>query len=69
MLDGTISDNFTAILAKVDSFSGTMEEEMNSNAQGLDELYNFMQGQVVSLKTDMTSAFGVLITYQDNDGD
>jgi predicted lipoprotein len=69
MLDGTISDNFTAILAKVDSFSGTMEEEMNSNAQGLDELYNLMQGQVVSLKTDMTSAFGVLITYQDNDGD
>lgn len=68
-LDGTIVDNFDAILAKVDSFSGTMEEEMNSNPQGLDELYNLMQGQVVNLKTDMTSAFGVLITYQDNDGD
>ncbi|MDG1334302.1 MAG: imelysin family protein [Crocinitomicaceae bacterium] len=68
-LDGTIADNFSAILAKVDSFSGTMENEMNSNPQGLDELYTLMQGQVVSLKTDMTSAFGVLITYQDNDGD
>jgi len=68
-LDKTIRDNFTAILTKADSFSGTMEEEMNTNSTGLDELYNLMQGQVVNLKTDMTAAFGVLITYQDNDGD
>lgn len=68
-LDQTIDGNFNTILSKVDSFSGTMEEEMNLNPAGLDELYNLLQGQVVNLKTDMTSAFGVLITYQDNDGD
>jgi uncharacterized protein len=64
-----INANFDEILAKIDSFSGTLEEEMASNPQGLDELYNLLQGQVISLKTEMTSAFGVLITYQDNDGD
>jgi predicted lipoprotein len=68
-LDQTIRDNFTQILARIDSFDGTLEEQMNTNAAGLDELYNLLQGQVVNLKTDMTSAFGVLITYQDNDGD
>ena len=68
-LNETINGNFDAILAKIDSFSGSMEDEMTANSQGLDELYTRMQGQVVSIKTDMTSAFGVLITYQDNDGD
>lgn len=68
-LNETINANFNGILAKIDSFFGSMEEEMNTNPQGLDELYTLMQGQVISLKTDMTSAFGVLITYQDNDGD
>lgn len=68
-LNETINTNFNAILAKIDSFSGSMEDKMSSNSQGLDELYTLMQGQVISLKTDMTSAFGVLITYQDNDGD
>ncbi|MDB0037877.1 imelysin family protein [bacterium] len=68
-LSETINSNFSAILTKIDSFSGSMEEEMNSNPQGLDKLYTLMQGQVIWLKTDMTAAFGVLITYQDNDGD
>jgi len=39
------------------------------NPQSLDNLYVKMQNLVVSIKTDMSSAFGVLITYQDNDGD
>jgi hypothetical protein len=68
-LNSTINVRFDEILAKIDSFSGTMEEEMTTNSQGLDELYTLTQGLVVSLKTDMTAAFGVLITYQDNDGD
>ena len=68
-LNQSINAKFDEVLAKIDSFSGSMEVEMNSNAQGLDELYTLMQGLVISLKTDMTSAFGVLITYQDNDGD
>lgn len=65
----SISSRFSSIVNKIDSFSGTLEQEMTTNTVGLDDLYNLLQGQVVSLKTDMSSAFGVLITYQDNDGD
>ncbi|MCH2225045.1 MAG: imelysin family protein [Crocinitomicaceae bacterium] len=68
-LADAINTRFNDILNKIDSFSGTFEDEMSSNVSGLDELYSLIQGQVVNLKTDMTSAFGVLITYQDNDGD
>jgi hypothetical protein len=31
--------------------------------------YNEVRNMVVYLKTDMPSALGILITYQDNDGD
>lgn len=68
-LASTISSRFSSIINKVDSFSGTLEQEMATNTVGLDDLYNLLQGQVVNIKTDMSSAFGVLITYQDNDGD
>ena len=68
-LSSTINTRFSQILAKIDSFSGTLEQEMATSVSDLDELYNLVQGQVVNIKTDMASAFGVLITYQDNDGD
>lgn len=68
-LNSTIKNNFGAINTKISSFSNSLETEMTNDPAGLDELYNLIQGQVVNLKTDMTSAFGVLITYQDNDGD
>jgi predicted lipoprotein len=68
-LNSTINANFTSIINKVDSFSGTLETEMANNPSGLEELFQLIAGQVVYLKTDMTSSFGILITYQDNDGD
>lgn len=68
-LASSIASRFSSITTKIDTFSGTLEQEMTTNTVGLDDLYNLLQGQVVSLKTDMSSAFGVLITYQDNDGD
>lgn len=68
-LNSAINTNFNDIISLIDGFNGTLEQEMQTNVSGLDNLYNEMQGQVVYLKTDMTSAFGILITYQDNDGD
>jgi len=68
-LASAISGKFDQILAKIDSFNGSLEEEMQNNVSELDALYFLFQSQVISIKTDMTSAFGVLITYQDNDGD
>jgi hypothetical protein len=68
-LDNTIDSNYDEMLNKVQTFNNTFEEEINTNINGLNELYLMLQGHVVNIKTDMTSAFGVLITYQDNDGD
>lgn len=68
-LASTIENTFNQILNKIDTFSGTLETEISNNSSELNELYDLIQGQVVNIKTDMTSTFGVLITYQDNDGD
>jgi len=68
-LNNSINANFDGILAKINTFTGTLETEIQSNWSELNDLYTLLHGQVVYLKTDMTSAFGVLITYQDNDGD
>jgi uncharacterized protein len=68
-LSASINTQFSAILADINNINNSMEEEITLNPQSLDALYTKMQNLVVSLKTDMASAFGVLITYQDNDGD
>ncbi len=68
-LADAINARFDQIISKIDSFQGSLEDEMATNANELDNLYTLLHGQVINLKTDMTSAFGVLITYQDNDGD
>lgn len=68
-LASTIDNNFSQIINKIETFNGSLETEMSSNVSSLNQLYNLIQSQVVNIKTDMTSAFGVLITYQDNDGD
>lgn len=68
-LTATINTRFDYMKSHPDTWSGGIEGMMTSNAQTLTDFYNYMQGSVVYLKTDMSSSFGVLITYQDNDGD
>lgn len=64
-----INSRFGQIINKIETFNGSLEEEMAVNVSELNTLYSLIEGQVIDIKTDMTSAFGVLITYQDNDGD
>lgn len=68
-LTNTINSKFSSILTSIEQLNLSLEEEMSANPQALDDLYTLMQSVVVSIKTDMASSFGVLITYQDNDGD
>jgi predicted lipoprotein len=68
-LSNTIHTQFTEILKSIRALEGTLEVNMLENTETLDNLYTKIQNLVVSIKTDMPSAFGVLITYQDNDGD
>jgi predicted lipoprotein len=68
-LDNTIDGTFSELKNKLASFNETFESAMINSPEKCDELYLMLQQHTVNIKTDMTSAFGVLITYQDNDGD
>lgn len=65
----TINTEFEGILNLIDGFADDFESTMNNNPQALDQLYTKVHNLTIYLKTDMTSSFGVMITYQDNDGD
>lgn len=68
-LTNSINSKYDQIIAAKNALTGTLESNLGTNLQGLDNLYLRMAEIVVWTKTDMPSAFGVLITYQDNDGD
>lgn len=68
-LTTTINNRFTYMINESDNWNAALPSVLESNPTTLSGFYDYMQGTVVSLKTDMTSVFGVLITYQDNDGD
>jgi hypothetical protein len=46
-----------------------LEIALNNETQQMIDLYNAIHNNTIALKTDMVGAFGVLITYSDNDGD
>ena len=70
-LASSINTKYKDILNQIDLVrsNGTLEYNMNNNLSELETLYVKLQELVVLIKTDMSSSFGVLITYQDNDGD
>ena len=66
----------TAIVNQIDLGIGATQDvppplstAVNTHAEEVDEAYLEIQRLVALIKVDMTSALGVLITYQDNDGD
>lgn len=68
-LGNTIDQRFIYLTSEPANWLGTIEEKHAASPEALTAYYQYMQGTVVYIKTDMASAFGVLITYQDNDGD
>lgn len=74
---GNISEDLTAkILAqmdiietKLDEVPETLDAEVAVKSQKTQDAYSAMQSLVVLIKSEMTSALSVSITYQDNDGD
>ena len=66
-----INGEFDAIINTTQGFNedlGTMLNDASKKKQ-VDDLYTQIHNLTIHLKTDMTAAFGVMITYQDNDGD
>lgn len=71
--DQTLSDAILAQFAiaknKLELVPSPLSEAVISNESLVQEAYNEIQKAIVLIKTDMTSAMGIQITYQDSDGD
>ncbi len=68
-LSSVIDNQFLTILDEVNNINGPLSEEIINNKSQITQTYQELQQLVPYIKVDMTSALGVLITYQDNDGD
>lgn len=68
-LNDKILNKFDEILGHINSLNGSVGTSIQNNPANVETLYSSMQGLVVYLKVDLPSNLGVLISYQDNDGD
>ena len=68
-LSTVIDNQFLTILGELNNINGPLSEEIINNKSQITQTYQELQQLVPYIKVDMTSALGVLITYQDNDGD
>ena len=68
-LSTVIDNQFLTITEEVNNINGPLSEEIINNKSQITQTYQKLQQLVPYIKVDMTSALGVLITYQDNDGD
>jgi hypothetical protein len=69
LLSKVILDQFQTIQSILDPIPDPLTDRIVDQTSNLDKAYNEIQKLVVLTKTDMPSSLGVLITYQDNDGD
>lgn len=68
-LASTIESRFDYLITEPSSWTANLKNMMINSTATIDSYYTYFHGTVVFIKTDMSSAFGILITYQDNDGD
>lgn len=60
---------FGVCKTKTDALADPLSSTVISNSGSVNDVYLELKKLVVLCKTDMTSMLGILITYQDNDGD
>jgi hypothetical protein len=65
----TLVTNWGIFLNDIDALPNNLEVALNTDTQKMIDLYNAIHYNTIALKTDMVGAFGILITYSDNDGD
>ncbi len=68
-LSVVIDSQITVIISNMNAINDPLSDEVVNNTQGVETLYQSMQLLVPYIKVDLTAALGVLVTYQDNDGD
>lgn len=69
LLADRMTDQFDAILDALALVPDPLSETLVSDKQIVDDAYDEMQMMVPLMKFEMTTALGVQINYQDNDGD
>lgn len=69
LLADVVSDRFDIIITSLNGIPDPMSETLVNDKPVVDAAYTEMQQMVPLVKHDMTSALGVQISYQDNDGD
>ena len=68
-LNLSIVNQINAIELKLNALTDPLEDQILSNSAAVQQAYNEIQKLIVLWKVDMPSRMGILITYQDNDGD
>jgi predicted lipoprotein len=68
-LNDAINGQFTIARTKLNAIANPLSAQVNSNPGVVDAAYVELVKLLVLLKTDMPSNLGVIITYQDGDGD
>jgi predicted lipoprotein len=68
-LNSAINKQFALAYTKLGNIQGAISEQVISNPTAVDAAYVELVKLLVLLKTDLPSSLGVVITYQDGDGD
>ena len=68
-LNDVIKSRLTEVRMALDAIPNDLGYAVVNNPTPVNDAYLKMVQALVLLKTDMPSALGILITYQDNDGD
>jgi predicted lipoprotein len=68
-LNEAINNQFAIARAKLNAVANPLSSQVTSNPGAVDAAYVELVKLLVLLKTDMPSNLGVIITYQDGDGD
>jgi hypothetical protein len=64
-----IVSKFSEIITAMQAVPGPLSQAVVNNAPAVETVYQKIVQGLVLLKTEMPSALGILITYQDADGD
>ena len=65
----TLTSNWNLFNQQCNALHPNLEIALINETQQMIALYNAIHNNTIALKTDMVGAFGVLITYSDNDCD
>lgn len=68
-LNGVIQTRLAEAKTALDNMPNDLGDAVVNNASPVDNAYQKLVQLLVLLKTDLPSSLGILITYQDNDGD